>query len=128
VVGISLTIDHGPIHCSRATARHVIGGYVDHERNWNDGGNADQCWHRWNWLSRGNQMTIGEFKAFIDGMGLSSAPSDDQWSRIVAKVDELQVTKAIPADFKMPIELGMPPKTYFGDPPGSLKPNQYAVT
>ena len=71
-------------------------------------------------------MTIGEFKAFIDGMGLSAAPSDDQWGRIVEKLDGIKSPAPL-ADIKLPIELGMP-KTYFGDPPNSLKQNQYTVT
>lgn len=35
-------------------------------------------------------MTIGEFKAFIEGMGVMDNPDPDQWSRIEEKLKELE--------------------------------------
>lgn len=37
-------------------------------------------------------MTIGEFKAFIEGMNVGPAPSPYQWQRIVEKIDLLAPT------------------------------------
>ena len=35
-------------------------------------------------------MTIGEFKAFLDGMGVGDAPTPEQWARIRERIDTLE--------------------------------------
>ena len=41
-------------------------------------------------------MTVGEFKAFIDGMGVESAPTGEQWRRIVEKLEALEASSTTP--------------------------------
>lgn len=38
-------------------------------------------------------MTIGEFKAFIEGMGIKRVPTEEQWKRIKEKVEILEPLK-----------------------------------
>ncbi len=43
-------------------------------------------------------MTIKEFKAFLEGMGIEDAPTVEQWGRIVEKIELLQDYSPLPAE------------------------------
>lgn len=49
-------------------------------------------------------MTIGEFKAFVEGMDVSGKPTEKQWTRILEKVAELETLSlpSSPTRFDMP--------------------------
>ena len=36
-------------------------------------------------------MTINEFQAFLDGMDLTAAPTEEQWARIKEKIADLKI-------------------------------------
>jgi len=68
-------------------------------------------------------MTIGEFKAFIEGMGVqpSDCPTKDQWERVMEKIDALESNVApVINNVTLPpsiTELGMPPRSAGGFKP-----------
>lgn len=44
-------------------------------------------------------MTIGEFKAFLEGMDVKGTPTPDQWARIKEKIEALEasIPRTVPA-------------------------------
>jgi hypothetical protein len=58
-------------------------------------------------------MTIGEFKAFLEGMGLGDAPTPEQWARIVEKIKALEPFRAPTAQ---PNTFTLPSNIYVGSP------------
>lgn len=42
-------------------------------------------------------MTIGEFKAFLEGMEIEGAPTPRQWARIVEKIEALEPIRLEPS-------------------------------
>ena len=41
-------------------------------------------------------MTIGEFKAFLEGMGIEGAPTPEQWARIKEKIEAVEPVTLAP--------------------------------
>lgn len=68
-------------------------------------------------------MTIGEFKAFIEGMDVQGAPTPEQWARIVEKLAAIPTFKEYPFDPNAPHCVPAGPytpiigPTWLGDPP-----------
>ena len=56
-------------------------------------------------------MTVGEFKAYIEGMDIDCQPTEEEWARLMVKVHELFKPSdvSVPVKFEMPAELGLPP-------------------
>lgn len=65
-------------------------------------------------------MTIGELKAFIEGMAIQGAPTDEQWARILDKLETVTNAAYPPADiwwYTQPSNSGQLLRNAFPDMP-----------
>ena len=56
-------------------------------------------------------MTISEFKAFLDGMNLGECPTPEQWARIQEKIAALKEVRLQYEQYRAPMWPASPPIT-----------------
>lgn len=66
-------------------------------------------------------MTVSEFKAFLEGMGVEEAPTPKQWARIKEKIDTL-------TGYPLQMDPLTPPTILYGTPPvPSTAPDEWVA-